>query len=115
MRRASSRVSRLSIAGLCCSSQGLAREGPCTPLEVGVSARDVDLTAVDRRGSSKGPADRLGQGDLMAPTPDGRAIEARPSDARPPWAAYAIDHVSVRTQRRGRPDVDLQYHLYEGN
>jgi hypothetical protein len=28
----------------------------------------------------------------MALTPDGRAIDTRPSDARPPWAANATDH-----------------------
>ena len=28
----------------------------------------------------------------MALTPDGRAIDTRPSDTRPLWAAYATDH-----------------------
>ena len=28
----------------------------------------------------------------MALTPDGRAIDTRASDARPPWAACATDH-----------------------
>ena len=35
----------------------------------------------------------------MALTPDGRAIDTRPSDARPLWAAYATDHDPARAQR----------------
>ena len=37
----------------------------------------------------------------MALTPDGRAIDTRPSDARPPWAAYATDHDPARGSAPG--------------
>ena len=40
----------------------------------------------------------------MALTPDGRAIDTRPSDARPPRAAEATDHDPARAQRRAWSD-----------
>ena len=52
----SARPFRLRAPGSVAPHRDLPGRGPCTPLEVRVSARDVDLTAVDRRGSSKGPA-----------------------------------------------------------
>ena len=68
----------------------------------------VDLSA-GRRGHRRTAlhvrrSRRWREGDLMALTPDGRAIDTRPSDARPPWAAYATDHDPAQAQRRAWRD-----------
>jgi hypothetical protein len=40
----------------------------------------------------------------MALTPDGQAIDTRPSDATPPLAVDATDHDPAQTQRRACRD-----------